>query len=251
MNLKDALDELQGNILRDRSDLKTGPDDSFWSSRQLIGYINEAQKRFARRSYCLRDDTTPLVTQVKLRDGAMQYVLHASVFFVVSARVAGNAFDMKRIAHSQYVTDTNEFFFDSAVVPSSAPVAFSTDEGIALERGHSIEFNVYPTPDATVDGTLINLRVVREPLYAFSSVDLQKEFEIPEAYQLDMLEWAAWRSLRNWDIDAEDRKKAKEHRDRFDEAVAEARSEAMRKAFTPVTWLFGQGGFSYGSGRGV
>jgi hypothetical protein len=37
-------------------------------------------------------------------------------------------------------------------------------------------------------------------------------FETPEDYDLDVLEWAAWRALRNWDLDAEDRTKADQHK---------------------------------------
>jgi hypothetical protein len=61
-----------------------------------------------------------------------------------------------------------------------------------------------------------------------------------------MLEWAAYRALRNWDVDAEDRKKADDHKKRFEEAIKECWREAENmKMFKPVTWAFGQGGFSY------
>jgi hypothetical protein len=66
VKLEDALDELRGSILRDASSLKTGRQDSYWTDASLIRYINEAHSRFARLSLCIRDDTTPEVTQVQL-----------------------------------------------------------------------------------------------------------------------------------------------------------------------------------------
>jgi hypothetical protein len=90
------------------------------------------------------------------------------------------------------------------------------------------------------------LRVSRLPLVPFTNKTISLASELPEDWQLDMLEWAAWRALRNWDLDAEDRKKADQHKTRFDDAVKECRHEVeIRKMHAPPTWSFGQGGFTY------
>lgn len=253
MQLQEALDELRGSILRDVSSLKTGPPDQYWTDDALVLYIDEAQRRFARRSFCLRDSTTPQVTQVVLSSKVggtpvNTYSLDPSVIFVVSARHQDDAWDMMRTSHTIPFDATNVFidWFDfSNQVNPSHPVAFSTDEGIDLDSDHAIMLRVFPDPDTDEDGKIINLRTVRVPLNALSVDALDQDLEIPIDYQLDMLEWAAWRALRNWDIDAEDRKKAESHKARFEDAVREARKEARRKIFQQITWQFGRNGFSY------
>ena len=57
MTVGELLDELARNVLRDRSNLISGPDDNLWSDETLVRYMNEAQYRFARRSLALRVDS--------------------------------------------------------------------------------------------------------------------------------------------------------------------------------------------------
>jgi hypothetical protein len=103
-----------------------------------------------------------------------------------------------------------------------------------------------PQPGVEQKGKRVLLRTSRLPMERFSLSKLSAPAEIDEDWQLDMLEWAAWRALRNWDLDAEDRKKADQHKTRFNEAVAECRHEVeIRKMHAPPTWGFGQNGFTY------
>lgn len=248
MLLSEALDELRGSILRDVTHKKSGPPDQYWSDLALVMYIDEAQRRFARRTFCLRDDMNPEVTQFSIMSGVDRYSLHPKVVFVQSARIEGDPKDLSRITHdtSFIPSDNQADVFTAAVIDRpSHPIAFSTDEGIDLDNDHAMTFKLYPTPDDATDGMAINLRVSRLPLVDLTLDTLDKPLEIPVDYQLDMLEWAAWRALRNWDIDAEDRSKAVQHRARFDEAVREARRDILRKIFQPVKWRFGEAAFSY------
>jgi hypothetical protein len=248
MLLQDALDELRGSILRDVSTKKIGPDDQYWSDTALVGYINEAQRRFARRTFCLRDSINPEVTQFTIAKAIDQYTLHPKIVFVQGVRLLGDPMDLTRITHnvSWIPSDNQSDVFSTVVVDRpNRPIAFSTDEGIDLDNDHAIILKLYPTPDDTTDGAICTLRVSRLPLNDLTLKDLKAPLEISDDYAYDMLEWAAWRALRNWDIDAEDRNKAKQHRDRFDEAVKECRREILHKIFQPVKWRFGEGGFSY------
>ncbi len=246
MNLTEGLDELRTGILRDMSTLKTGPPDSYWTDPRLVRYIDDAHKRFARLALCIRDDTTPEVTQVELEPGVDTYVLHSSVLAVLSVRHQDDQQDMVRITHTTAVNIQNTFTedFEFALVTNPGkPVRFSTDEGLDPTQNHAIRMRFLGVPDQTQDSKIVYLRTIRKPLRNISLDREEDCFEIPEEYHLDMLEWSAFRALRNWDIDAEDRAKSKQHRERFEEAVAECRKDTLRKLWQPLRWMFGTVGF--------
>lgn len=248
MLVQEALDELRGSILRDVSTKKTGPSDTFWTDDALLLYIRDAQRRFARRTFCLREFLDPSVVQFIIRDGVPTYTLNPKIVFVQSARIEGDPTDLTRISHSTRLSPSDTYldaFSNAVTATDNHPYGFSTDDGIDTGEDHAPIMTLFPTPDATVDGFAVNMRVSRLPLVDPTLDNLKDPLEIPEDYCLDMLEWAAWRALRNWDIDAEDRKKAQQHRDRFDEAVKEARREVLRKIFQPVKYRFGENGFAY------
>lgn len=246
MKLAEALDELRAGILRDFSTIKSGPPDVYWTDDRLVLYINEAHKRFARMALCIRDDVTPEATQVALASGVDIYPLHSSVMMVLSARHQDDSQDMVRISHQRAVNSSNTFTedFDYAIVTNPGkPLRFSTDEGLDPTTNHAIRMRFLGVPDATQVGKVIFLRVIRQPLKALLFDDTEACFETPEDYDLDVLEWAAYRALRNWDIDAEDRAKAVQHKDRFNEAVKECKRDVLRKVWQPLTWKFGGAGF--------
>lgn len=256
MNLQDGLDELRTALLRDVSALKSGPPDHFWQDANLVRYIDDAQKRFARLSLCIRDSTTPQVAQVNLiGDGANDtYTLDPSVLFVISARHQDDSKDLVRMTHPNSVGTQNSFTesFDFASYPvSGKPTMFTTDEGVDTEQEHAIMMRFFGMPldldGALQTGKIVYLRTIRKPLVTLTLVGegLKQEFEIHPDYQLDSLEWAAYRALRNIDIDGEDRAKAEAHKKRFEEAVAECKRDMRRKLWQPEMWGFGGNGFTY------
>jgi hypothetical protein len=249
MVLSELLGELRGNLLRDASTLKSGPPDQFWSDESLVRYIDEAQRKFVRRTLCIKDDTTPAVTRVQLTDGKGVYTLHPSILYVTSARHQDAHADLLRSTHTLLWSNANPFADSVDYAPGSAgsmPLRFTTDEGLQIDDEHQIRMALDPVPANGQTAKLVHLRVSRLPLDAFSVKNLKAASEVPEDWQLDTLEWAAWRALRNWDLDAEDRRKAEQHKARFNEAVVECRHEVeIRKMHQPPTWGFGQGGFSY------
>lgn len=259
MDFGACLDELRDNLLRDTSTLKSGPPDHYWSDETLARYIEDAHRRFARRALCIRDDTTPEVTQVVLRTNQNVYVLHESVLRVTSARHQDSTQDLLRITHpisfARHNPHTDPVNFHvradldvspvTAEPPTVVPLEFATDEGVEVGDKHQVRLLVRCTPDSTQNGKKIYLRVIRLPLERLTLNDRSAIPEVPEDWHLDMLEWAAYRALRNWDGDAEDRAKAEKHKARFEEAVKECLAETADKMFQPPTWAFGQGGFSY------
>lgn len=247
MKLDECLAELRTNLLRDASTLKSGPPDHYWSDETLVRYIEDAHRRFARRALCLRDDTTAEVVQVVLSAGVDIYSLHESILRVTSARHEDAQTDLVRITHllqfsfSNPSVDITDFVTSG---DSGQPQRFATDEGVQVDDAHQVRMLFDPAPDATQAGKLVNLRVVRLPLAKLTLDKTDAVPEIPEDWHLDMLEWAAYRALRNWDEDAEGRAKAQQHKDRFEEAVKECLKEVQdRKMYQPVTWKFGFGGY--------
>jgi hypothetical protein len=250
MQLQDLLDELRASVLRDASALKSGPSDRFWSDDALVRYLNDAHSRFARGALCIRDDTNIEVTQVPLQTGVDTYPLHKSIIKVMSARHELADKDLVRVTHeralSTYNPNTEVVDFGITSV-TGRPTAFATDEGIQIDQGHAVRMRLYgvPTDSAqeTQAGRIVYLRVIRKPLCKFALDAMEVEPEIPEDYHLDMIEWAAYRALRNLDVDGEDRAKANAHKARFEEAVGECMREVEQKMWQPFTWGFGRGGF--------
>lgn len=253
MTLEELLDELRDGILHDITDQIDGATSQLWSDRRLVRYINEAQRRYARRALILRDGTTPEVVEFRLRTGVNQYSLHPSVLAVISAKVDGDVADLARAGHSAFDTyrQPDPYFFDpsslSALAPGK-PLAFGTDEYLVADDDGSnsvVSFRVYPTPDATANGKKIRMRVCRMPLNKLTTEDLQAVPEIPDTLHLEMLDWAAYLALRTIDVDQGLPERAAEFRASFEAHVDVAKREMMRKLFTPAQWGFGRNGFSW------
>ena len=256
MELGERLNELRQNILRDYSDQIAGDNGDLWSDETLLRYIKDADRKFARQTLCIRDGGTPTapgnaaITQITLQNGVQNYQLHKSVFAVLSARYNTDAYDIQRSGHtltSQF-TPPEFFDFDPSVgfnPQPGRPIAFFTDEVLVTAPNKSVTLGTYPVPSPTETGTILYLRVLRYPLMKYSLDNLDAECEIPEDYQLDALEWAAYRALRHFDVDAGASAPAQHHKDAFDLAVKDAIKELKRTLFANTTFRYGQNGFAY------
>lgn len=247
MKLSDLLDELRANILNDRG-RSTGDDDKLWSDATLLRYVNEAQRRFAKRAFVIRDSRTTEVVNVTVLEGITEYDLHPSIIGVITAKLTGATTDLIRVGHTvlgQYTTG-NAIVYPSSFEQMSpaAPMAFATDETLIEDDSGSIStltMRVYPTPRAEDDGTIIKMRVIRMPLE-----DLRNSSDVPEVpadNHLEMLDWAAYLALRIVDQDAGNPKRAQEFANSFEAHVAEARKLVLSKLYAPQRWGFGRGGW--------
>lgn len=252
MTLQDLLDELANNILRDRSDMLSGPTDQLWPDAMLVKYINEAEGLLARKGLVLRDASTPAVVDVYLATGVTQYTLHPSVVAVISAKFDGDVGDLARAGHSALNSfqHPDPLFFDPSqlsILQPGKPLAFSTDEQLDTASGKSgvMSLRAYPAPTADYNGSIVKLRVVRKPLKPLTLDDPEASPEVPEDYHLGLLDWAAYRALRNIDSDAGALDKADRYKKEFDDMVEQARTDALRKLFAPLQWGFGRNGFSW------
>ena len=248
------LSQLRNNILHDKSDQPVGSvySDYLWDDETLTDYINEAQRRFAVGSCCIRDGNTPEVCLVPMAAYQREYVLHPSVIAVISARIVGAKADLARAGHSAFDTYRmpDAYFFDTTSLesyPPGFPQAYGTDEYLAANDFGSVQnvvLRLYPVPSPPFVGT-VKLRVVRKPMQEFTLTNLNAIPEIPDDHHMDMLDYAAYLALRIVDRDAGDPERAQEFLEQFEVNVKRARDIAMRKMFTPAQWGFGRNGFSY------
>lgn len=253
MTLAELLDELRSNVLRDSSGLLMGPSDLLWTDETLVRYLNDAQRRFARKTLCLRDGTTAECCEVVLTAGVSEYTLHPSVLAVLSARNEDQTTFIPRAGQTavsgSMQPDTEPYgSYSTAQTAPGLPRMWNTDDEVDNDGSNSysvIHFSVYPTPSADEEGKKIYLRVSRLPLVNFDVANTAQQPEIPEDYHLDLLEWVAYRAKRNWDVDGGDKTMAESHKARFEECVAEAIRETKRKVFVPAQWQFGMNGFAH------
>lgn len=228
MILRDLLAELRQNILRDVSDIVTAPsqDELLWTDEALIRYINDAEEKFAAGTLCLRDSKTAAITQITLVAGQAEYDLDRRLVSVYNARYGTSV----RLGRSSFAT---LFGAKGEITPSAAyyepnstgqPRLYYTD-------GDTNSIGFYPTPSAAEAGQTIRLWTSRRPLVPLSKNSLDASPEVPEEYHLDLLEWAAWRALRNHDADIGGdpanisivMARANSHKSRFNEAVVECK----------------------------
>lgn len=252
MNLRDKLNELRNNILRDRSALIAGSNDQLWDDATLLRYIKDAEYRFARLTLLLSDSTTPEYTQVKLKTGQTTYPLNELIISVGSVRYDTDTGDLQCTGHAVLAqTSPPEFLSFDPSSPSTTspgrPVAYFTDETLVYATSGKVTLSVYPAPSAAENGKTMYLRVYRRPNTTYTKAALNKDEcgEIPEDYELDVLEWAAYRAQRNYDADGASLTTAESHKDRFDMAVKEALKDLRRKRFVPMQVQYGGNGFSY------
>lgn len=227
MNLEELLEELRENVLHDVSDaVVSDAGDYLLSDKTLIRYINDAEVQFAKQTLCLRDESTPAVCHVQLVAGQTEYELDQRVLALFGARV-GNR-HLHRTTYSSMIQRRGDVSFSPSIETwghnHSGPELFYSDR-------ESANLGVYPAPsqsfiDAT--GGLLVLRVARKPLNPLVATNMKAEPEIKEEYHLDMLEWAAWRALRNSDHDVENLAKASAHKKRFLDATNELEMQAKR-----------------------
>lgn len=251
MTLGEMLDELRGNILRDRSDIIAGDSDALWSDKTLLSYIRDGARRFAREVMYLRDGSVggPYTT-IKLKAGVRDYPLHKDVFAVLSARDSTKQYDLSRTGHAlvQMRQPQDTFIIDptdAGLIPPGEPLGFYTDETDVYAAQKRVTLSAYPIPDTDTDGRVVNLRVVRLPDDCFEPDQLDAYPEIPEDYQLDVLEWAAYRAQRNRDADIGDGANADAHRAAFEDAIKRAQRDVRVRNRAPMLLAFGLNGFNW------
>jgi hypothetical protein len=278
VTLGEMLGVLRADILHDRSDRIEGDEDHLWSDTTLILYIDQAVRRWARRTLCIRDGVTPQYTQITTVAFQKEYPLDPAVLAIISAHFMGNGTyidgvytltdppnapgtaliypdfsDLARAAHDNFdtyhVPDT--YFFNPnelSTLPPGKPLAYSTDEYTSSDTGGSVgvmNFRSFPIPSAEYANCVVQFRVARLPKAHLTQEDLSVVPEIPEDYHLDVLDFAAYLALRIVDHELGDPARAEEFLQAFNMHMDDCKAEMAKKAFQPNLWGFGRSGFSY------
>ena len=151
MQLSDLLTELREGILHDMSDQVAGASDYLWTDARLIRYIDEAHRRFARRSLCINDNTSS-ITKITTVNAQASYPLDPSIIAVRSVRMAGDNQDLPRAGHDPLNTyhTPDPMFFDASTLEALPPgkaLAFTTDESVLANANGSFQaINLDPVP---------------------------------------------------------------------------------------------------------
>lgn len=228
MKFSALIYELRRNILRDVSDAISADEaDLLWSDPSLAVYVNEGYFRFCHLTEYLHDVTTPAVCQITLQEGVRDYQLHKSVIRVQSVETENLVLPVQAV--DNYLGDRPDIVTYQPQRKYDVPGLFAVipdyDVGALKTIG---------TPTAEYDGKILTLRVTRYPLEKLTLDNPSAEPELPEQFQLDMLEWAAFRALRNHDTDAENMNKASAHKTRFEQAVQEIKDELRARKFARI-----------------
>ena len=251
MTLEEQLRELRANILRDISDIAHGGlDDRLFTDDSLLMYIKDAEMKFAKQTLCILDSTTPAVATVTLKTGVTTYMLNPAVISVLSAKFTGHDYNLKRIGQANIrdgVAPEAEEFRDPAVTAATAgePKAYFTDETTIFAGRQTMTFTVYPAPSSTENNDTVNLRVIRTPITLYRTDTLERESEIPEDNQLDVMHWAAFRALSNFDADKGAAIPSDKHKEAFEAAVKEAKKANRMRLHAPATVQYGGNGFNW------
>ena len=120
MLLQEWLEELRENVLRDVSDVLGSSSVELWSDATLVRYLDEGYKKFCKGTLLLRDATTRAVTQITLASGTDTYPLHKSVLSVISARLDGNAYDLRKTTHDALAGAVDNSVSSGAVFAAAA-----------------------------------------------------------------------------------------------------------------------------------
>lgn len=235
MNVGELLEELRENLLRDVSDVVGSDVGHLFTDKSLVRYLDEAHKKAARRSQCIRDAKTPEITTLTLTQGVSAYEMSSRIIRVLSVSYgADRRYRPLKQASLYDITDRTSDYVGAipcgTYVDEGVPTHYTVDEGSNYLR-------LFKAPGAELEGETLHMRVVRLPAKDFTLNDLKATPEIPEDYHLDLVDWAAFRALRNHDVDAENLQKANPHRASFNAAMAELSRETRRKYFEP--FMFG------------
>lgn len=204
MNHGELLAHTRGPILRDTRNPPLYSDD------ELTLYFNEGQEQFARRTHCLSDEESDF-TFLTTEAGVALYTLDPRVITVADVR-------------------DSEFYPLRKIVRDRLPKGFGTGKPRLYTTDAAVRtIRLSPTPDAVYT---LDLLVARKPLAKLvADTDVP---EIDEEYHLALCDWAAYRALRNNDVDGSNMIEAEKFFLRWNEAIREGKRDVMRYRAAPT-----------------
>lgn len=167
----------------------------FWSSENIVRYLNEAVQEACERAKLIEDRSTPAVCTITLEPNVSTYQLHPSVFEIKRATLRGRPLDETSV---EEMDDECPGWENLKGLPGC--FIFEPAAGI---RSASIRLVRMPTQADTLALTVY--RGALKPLSA--DLDTGKP-EIPERFHERLMDWVLHRSYLKQDADTFDPSKA-------------------------------------------
>jgi hypothetical protein len=188
-----------------------------WSDEFLRGAANRAVAAAARGGHLLRDSITPQACHYTITASEPNVKLHASVFLVARAVIAGKTIPLDL----RTVSEMDEFYPGWEDSNVTMPIAAITD----YQPGY---LRLYPPPDSA--GTL-RLQVFRVPLRDMEADDDEPEIPDHGGTHRKLCTWIAADAHEQPDSEGQDMERAKLERAQFyaDFGVANPRGESIRR----------------------
>ena len=183
-----------------------------WSNVLVYSYMDDAQKRFCRKTDGIADSRTAAVTQLSIVPGTDWYDTHSAIRTVRSATRADTGRPVRLYTAEQ--ARLANIYFDG----TEGPV-----DGLTL----GLEPRAVRTAKMPNETMTVNLSVYRLPLVAITD-DGDQEFEIDEQHHTILLEWLKSRAYGKQDAETVDRRKEADYAARFDAYCAAAQLDIER-----------------------
>lgn len=178
-----------------RDTVKDHIEPPFWTSENIVRYLNEAVQEACERAKLIEDRSTPTVCSITLQAGVSTYNLHPSVLEIKRLSCRGRPLDE---------TSTEELDCHSPgwETRSGQPRVYVFEQASGTQPP---KVRLVPTPTATDTIALTVYRGALKPL----SADLDTATpEIPARFHDRLMDWALHRAYLKQDADAFDPNKA-------------------------------------------
>jgi hypothetical protein len=239
----ELVSHLRTDVLRDTAE------PYLWSDEYFYRMLNEAQRQFARRTYCIMTDSLEIVTDEPVDNGNgvlvgnAVYELPKEVLFVWSIQINWQPQPLANWTRRRLPTISNTAL--------GMPSVFIMDENIRHVR-------FYPTPDGF---GLENSAAGPYTMYARCSlrptadIDETSEPQIPEEYHMDLCDFVAWKALTLPDEDVQNLKVAQDYKANWLERLSVAKGEVYYRmlgpnAYATQNWTLANNTL-YGSGFAI
>ena len=195
-------------IRRFREAVRDTADPPFWSTEDIVEYLNEAVQEACERAKLIEDRATPAVCTIALEPGKSSYDLHRSVLQVKRLVFRGRVLDETSV-------EELDCTYGAWETRSGMPRYWVF--GGANSRG-TPRIRLVPTP---VEAGEIALTVYRGALKPLDPCNTQAQPEIHERFHMRLMDWMMHRAYLKQDADAFDPAKAATSLALFEQAFGE------------------------------
>lgn len=201
MKVADFIDEF-------RSTVADHVEPPFWSSENIVRYLNEAVQEACERAKLIEDRATAAVCSIAAQAGESTYSLHPSVFEIRRLTFNGRRLDETSVEE----LDQDCPGWESR---SGQPRAFIFEQASGVQPA---KVRLVPTPTAAGSIAMTVCRGALKPLSA--DID-QARPELPERFHERLMDWVLHRAYLKQDADTFDPNKAAQSYALFVQAFGE------------------------------